>query len=112
MAKNEFIKHCRYYRGQKENPNTDDSNMAWFWDMERVYIGSNGKFDGERDVYKAIHGKEYPGIPFDLLMVMFTSWGKMTYDIQKSIGDFYKLIDEYLFIPNDRFPENEIPNRM
>ena len=45
MAKVEFIKHCRYYRGQKVNPNTDDPNMAWFWDMERVYVESNGKFD-------------------------------------------------------------------
>lgn len=112
MAKNDCIKRCRYYRGQTENPNTDDANMAWFWDMERVYVEHDGHFIGEREYYKAIHGKEYPGIPFNLLMVMFTSWGKMTYDIQKSIGDFYKLIDEYLFVPNDHFPENEIPNRM
>lgn len=112
MAKSDFIKHCRYYRGQAENPNKDNANMAWFWDMERVYVENDGKFDGERDYYKAIGGKGYPGIPDDLLMVMFTSWGKMTYDIKKSIGQFYQLIDEYLFIPNDHFPENEIPNRV
>lgn len=110
MDRNDCIKHCRYYRGQEKNPNKNDSNMAWFWDMERVYVKNNGHFVGETEYYKTIHGKEYPGIPFDLLMVMFTSWGKTTYDIRESIGDFYKLVDEYLSIPNDHFPEDKIPN--
>ena len=57
------------------------------------------------------NGKSYPGIPFDLLMVMFTSWGKTTYSIKDSINDFYRLIEEYLFIANDHYPENNIPGQ-
>lgn len=79
--------------------------------MERVYVDNDGKFYGEGDYYKQINGKHYPGIPFDLLMVMFTSWGKTTYSIKNSINDFYKLIDEYLFIANDHFPEDKIPSQ-
>lgn len=47
--KKDLIKHCRYYRGG-ENPNTNE-NMAWFWDMERVYVNSEGKFKGEEEYY-------------------------------------------------------------
>lgn len=102
MDKKDLIKQCRYYHGEDECPYTDYSNIVWFWDMERVYVNNNGKFEGERDVYKAIRGKEYPGVPFNLLMVMFTSWGKYTYDIKESIGEFYKLVDEYICHPNTK----------
>lgn len=57
VNKEDLIKHCRYYRGG-ENPNTNE-NMAWFWDMERVYVNSEGKFKGEEEYYKKINGKEY-----------------------------------------------------
>lgn len=112
MTKKDLIKQCRYYRGQDSNPHQSNGNMAWFWDMERVYVEHGGKFKGEADYYKAIEGKEYPGIPFELLMVMFTSWGKTAYCIKDSINKFYKLIDEYLFIPDDHFPEDKIPNQI
>ena len=83
--KNDCMRHCRYYRGQVQNPNTDDADMSWFWDMERVYVWHNGEFEGESDYYKRIVGKEYPGIPFDLLMVMFTSWGKQPTTYKKTL---------------------------
>ena len=79
--------------------------------MERVYISSQGLFIGEREYYKRINGKHYPDIPFDLLMVMFTSWGKTTYSIKDSINDFYKLIDEYRFIANDHCQEDNTPGQ-
>lgn len=105
-----LMSQCRYYRGG-DNPNTD-GNMVWFWDMERVYVQSGGKFKGEEEYYKNIKGKEYKGIPYPLLMIMFTSWGKTAYNIKEEIDEFYKLIDEYLFIPNDHFPEDEIPDKL
>ena len=108
--KEDLIKHCRYYTGG-ENPNTNE-NMAWFWDMERVYVNSEGKFKGEEEYYKKINGKEYKGIPHTLLIIMFTSWAKAAYNIKEEIDRFYKLIDEYLFIPNDHFPEDKIPNEL
>lgn len=110
MTREDRLKSCRYYKGQEASP-FHDATMDWFWDMERVYVSSQGHFLGEREYYKRINGKPYPGIPFDLLIVMFTSWGKTTYSIKDSINDFYKLIDEYLFIANDHYPEDKIPDQ-
>ncbi len=110
MDESKLIKQCRYYSGQDTSP-FNDGIMDWFWDMERVYVSSQGKFEGEQDYYKSINGKLFPGIPFDLLMVMFTSWGKTTYSIKDSINDFYNLINEYLFIANDHCPEDKIPGQ-
>lgn len=118
MTREELIMQCRYYTGDEKNPfdrpysisDTDSiKNMAWFWDMERVYVETGGKEGGEADYYKAINGKKYKGIPFALLTIMFTSWGKWAYDIKNEIDGFYTLIDEYLFIPNDHYPEDKIP---
>lgn len=115
MSKREdLIKQCRYYHGEKESPYSktpyDDDKLSWFWDMERVYVESNGEAGGEADYYKSINGKSYPGIPFELLTIMFTSWGKFSYDLKNGLDKFYMLIDDYLFIANDHFPENSIPN--
>lgn len=109
MKKSDLIKQCRYYNGENESPYTGHDDMSWFWDMERVYVESNGDFEGEGEYYKAIKGKEYPGIPYTLLIIMFTSWGKWTSDMKGNIDQFYKLMDDYLFIPNDHYPEDKIP---
>lgn len=113
--RDDLIQQCRYYHGEKENPyqSTDIQNdkMAWFWDMERVYVLHEGTLAGEGEFYKAIDGKTYPGIPYNLLMVMFTSWAKHSYDTAKELQGFYNLMDEYLFIANDHFPEDRIPNQ-
>ncbi len=108
MEKEELIRQCRYYKGQQENP-FKDNNLAWFWDMERVFVHHGGVFTGEADVYHAINGKEYSGIPHDLLMVMFTSWGKYAYDVKESLPKFYERIDEYLDFVSDEIPRDKIP---
>ena len=50
MDKEQLIRTCRYYRGEKECP-SDNENIQTFWNWERVYVESNGKFDGESDYY-------------------------------------------------------------
>ncbi len=108
MTREELIGYCRYYKGEEECPFTTGI-MAWFWDMECKYVNLRGEFEGERGYYEALSGKKYSRIPYQLLIIMFTSWGKWTYDIKNSIGSFYELVDEYLFIPNHHFPEDKIP---
>jgi hypothetical protein len=108
-SREDLIKQCRYYKGQEVNPFTD-SEIAWFWDMERVYVKNNGIFRGEEGYYMAIGGKKYKGIPFYLLMTLFTGWGKYTEDMKAHINDFYTLIDEYLDFVSDEIPRNKIPN--
>lgn len=110
MTREELIKQCRYYNGEETCP-YEDNALIWYWNMERVYVVNDGDFEGETDYYKEVGGKIYLGIPFPLLMVMFTSWGKQTYDIQQSLPSFYDIVADYLFIANDHYPEDEIPNR-
>ena len=108
MKKEELIKQCRYYKGEANSPYASP-NLNWYREMERVFVIHDGFFEGESEYYKRIEGQKYPGIPFSLLMVMFTSWAKSAYDIKNSLPDFYKLVDDYLFIANDHYPEDKIP---
>lgn len=114
--RDEMIKQCRYYHGENANPYQtspiEDERLSWFWDMERVYVMHDGKIEGESEYYKAIKGKTYPGIPFNLLIVMFTSWAKHSYDTANELNGFYSLIDDYLSIANDHFPEDKVPDGM
>ncbi len=114
MKKEDLMKQCRYYLGEESCPyQADDTvtrQMAWFWDMERVFVASGGSFDGEAEYYKRIKGKSYKGIPDALLMVMFTSWCKTAYDVQNEIGNFYQIVDDYLATASDHFPTDQIPH--
>lgn len=93
--KDDLLRHCRYYKGEDKCP-YEKFPLAWYWDMERVYVQNGGQFTGEADIYNAINGKHFKDIPDSLLYVMFTSWGKYTYDIKDSMDDFYNRISDYL----------------
>ena len=108
MTREELIKQCRYYKGQKENPFTDDE-ISWFWDMERVYVESGGTFNGENEVYKKLNGRRYTGIPYYLLMVMFTGWAKYVTNIEKELSKFYNLMELYLDFVSDHISKTAIP---
>lgn len=109
MKKEELIKQCRYYKGEERSP-YDRPNLDWYWEMERVYVVNNGEFEGERDLYNAIEGRRFPGIPFSLLIVMFTSWAKWVFDAKSAIPAFYEKVEDYLFVANDHYPEDKIPS--
>lgn len=64
---------------------------------------------GETDYYRGINGKEFKGIPFTLLMIMFTSWAKNVYDVEKYIDDFYALVNAYLDLASEHIPTDRIP---
>lgn len=95
-----LMEQCLYYRGQDKSP-FSNARMNWFWEIERIYVVSQGRAIGESGYYEQIGGKLYPSIPYELLMVMFTSWGKSVYSIKDSINAFYELVDEYLSIAKD-----------
>lgn len=100
---------CRYFGNQEKNPHKSGF-LSWCWDMERVYVYGNGISPEMDEYYKNIGGKEYEGIPHELLIIMFTSWSKSAYDKKKELHLFYELIDEYLDIPSDYIPKDKIPN--
>ena len=111
MTEKELISQCRYYRGQDECP-FHENRIAWFWEMERLYVMNGGEFEGEREYYETLKGKKYSGIPYPLLLLMFTSWGKYTYDIKNYISHFYEIVDFYLDFVSDHLPIDKIPNAM
>ena len=103
MSKEELIRQCRYYNGEKKNPyeaNDPTSYKHWFWHMEYLYVLRGGTIlKRDRDDYRLEGGKPYSGVPPHLLTAMYVSWGKYSYDRIRAIGDFYQIIDEYMSIP-------------
>ena len=100
------IGQCRYYKGEKKCP-FPNSALKQYWEWERIYVLSD--FVGEREVYENIKGKKFSGIPYDLLIIMFTGWAKYAYDLEKEISQFYDVVDDYLSIPSDYIPKDKIP---
>ena len=90
----QLLKNCRYYKGEKECPE-DRFPASWYWDMERVYVEHEGIFSGECATYVAHKFKDFD-MPYNLLMVMFTSWAKTAYNLDKEIPRFYEVIEQYL----------------
>ncbi|MBR4918267.1 MAG: hypothetical protein IKZ52_03515 [Bacteroidales bacterium] len=94
MTKLELMKQCRYYNGEDTCP-FDMFPASWYWDMERVYIQHEGIISGECATYVAHKFKDFD-MPYNLQMVMFTSWAKTAWNLDEEIPDFYKLIEQYL----------------
>ena len=109
MEKEDLIKQCRYYSGE-ETCTFNEENMQWFWNMERVFVSCNGNFTGEMEVYQNLKGRTFKGIPYNLLMVMFTSWAKYVTDIANNLDKFYNLMELYLDIVSDHIEKDKIPN--
>jgi hypothetical protein len=94
MTREELIKLCKYYKGESICP-FKTFPTTWFWDMERVYVWHDGIFSGECATYVAHNFKDFD-IPYNLLMVMFTSWAKTAYNLDKEIPSFYEVVEQYL----------------
>lgn len=114
MKRSDLIKQCRYFHGEVSCPyqNTElESELCWYWDMERVFVEHGGSFDGEGGLYRHLGGKSYPGIPDALLNVMFTSWGKSSYINKSTLPKFYAVVDDYLNVASDHYPTGKIPGK-
>lgn len=107
---NELLQFCRYYKGEDKCP-FENEDLRLYWDLERVYVKNEGKIGGEKELYQAINGKTYSGIPYELLMVFFTSWAKGIYDIKANIANFYAFIDDYLFVASDYIAKDKLANQ-
>lgn len=109
MKKDELILNCRYYKGENKCP-FETYPLNWFWDMERVYVENGGEAGGEATYYLRLGGKQYPGIPLNLVTVMFTSWGKFNSDIKNTMSKFYALVDDYLNAASDHYKTDKLPS--
>ena len=110
MTREELIKQCRYYKGEDENP-FDGGALHDYWWVEELFVYKNGELnEADASYYKAVGGKLYPGIPFALLIMFFHIWGKGVHGIKENLPSFYRMMDDYLFVANDHYPEDVIPS--
>lgn len=108
----ELVKQCRYYNGESEcNWLIPDDDLTTFWNVEREWV--NGMFDknlGELPYLYKCGVKKRQGIPETLLAYFAHLYFDSPIDTNELAKSFNKFIDRYLFIANDHYPEDEIPN--
>ena len=83
---------CRYFANQEKNPYSN-GQLEWFWDMERTYVYGSGMSPEMDEYYKNIDGKDYEGIPHELLIILFTSWAKGSYDKKRNYLNVHLLMN-------------------
>jgi len=107
MKKEDLLHHCRFYKGEKTNPNPE-GNSALFWDYERVWIQEMTKPSMQSDFISDCIS-EYVGIglgdfektddtPLSLKAVLFNRychWNSgSTLDCVEPFKEFY--INDYI----------------
>lgn len=97
MAKKELLKQCRFYNGEERNPYADaDGNAVYFWQAENTFFHHDGKaHSSDEEFYKALGGKDYPGIPRALLITLFSYWSTGTRDAKAEFPLFDEWMKEY-----------------
>lgn len=105
MIKEELIKHCRYYKGEKECP-FENGNEEIFWDYEQRWV----EWTIKEDPFLKEMENELLGLsqnlldkdprlidknkPFSLVALLFNRWGKWVNDCYLSykgvVSDFEK----------------------
>lgn len=112
----DMLKQCRYYYGEEKCdlliPNND---IEWFWMCEKEWVElGRDKVDRDSELFEFYQegGKKRPGIPESLLDLMFHYFLRECdyMDESEIVAEFDELIDKYLFIANDHYPEDKIPN--
>ena len=91
----EALSKCRYYSGEEDCPFSIDA-LRHYWDLERLYVAHDGELNKLQDeLYTALGGKEFGGIPRALLIEMFTVYGKWLLEEAKKGGveDAGKLLE-------------------
>ena len=103
MTKQDLLRVCRYYKGEKENPYTDtDQDKALFWDYERKWI--DFKLDDSDTLCDYIG--DYVGVglggfekmddtPLSLKALLFNRYAKTSYSIMSAVEPFKEFYKKY-----------------
>ena len=96
MSNDKLKSFIKYYKGEDNSPYTNYPE-AFFWTAEKAYnIGlSEDVFNDLSTLYINVGGKDIPGMPYGLLITMFSLWGKGQYDIQENIDSFHELAKKW-----------------
>lgn len=92
MTREELIKFCKYYKGEKECPYTndspEDSMKRHFWNYESYWVDSDDKIRSENVGLLRAYGLEdfnaNDGTPISLKALLLNRWGHWEglYDIE------------------------------
>lgn len=91
------IDYCRYYKGEKGSP-FGSYPKQFFWSAEKAYAESemsDETFSDLSGLYANVGGEPVMDMPYELLLTMFSLWGKGQYDILANIGEFRELLKKW-----------------
>jgi len=91
-----LIDNCRYYRGEKECPDTlKESGKELFWFYELKWVEMNGEFEGfgEYEGYGLSDFEKEDGVPLTLKLLLFNRymhWSGYGYDSIPGFKEWYR----------------------
>ena len=108
MKREDLIKQCRYYKGEKENPfKGKDQNKSMLWFYESCWVIESEKMNTSEDmgVYSDIIDEyirvglldfnEKDGIPVSLKALLFNRYAKYAYSISDAVSSFRDFYNKY-----------------
>ncbi len=87
------LKLCRLYKGEEECPLKLGSLEYFFWWDEYYWVNRSDDFyKSRRKTYEKLGGKQFPDIPYGLVIELFRSWSKwgVLYATKENLSGFYK----------------------
>ncbi|MBQ9255153.1 MAG: hypothetical protein IJ180_10335 [Bacteroidales bacterium] len=96
MEKIDVLKSCRYYKGEDENPYTEQNKkMLWFY--ERSFCNLDDT-DGELEEYLEYVGRDFAQsdtVPVELKALLFNRYCKGCFSIEDAVEGFKKFYKKY-----------------
>lgn len=105
MEKKDFIKFCRYYKGEKENPYDGiDQNKTMLWFYEKCWIDFNLSDNGRSTLADYIGDYSFVGLslfemqddtPASLKALLFNRYAKTANSMIEAVEPFKKFYKRY-----------------
>ena len=102
--KNQTLKFCRYYRGEKENPfegKDPDKAMLWFYEMSWVSAWERGRTEDYDEMIGDYVGvglgrfEPMDGIPVSLKALLFNRYAKTARSQVEAVEPFKRFYKKY-----------------
>ena len=100
MNKDDILKYCRYYKGQKANPYTD-GDKALLWDYERKWVDDMSKepdFSDYLSDYIAVGLRDFSmfdDVPITLKAMLFNRYAQSAYSMKDAVPGFKEFYQKY-----------------
>ena len=96
---NNLIKLCRYYKGEKESPYSDDTkSLLWFYEQGWVHSHNDYSFEDEIMEYLSVGLSDFcddDGVPLTYKALLFNRYAKSNYSLESAVEPFKAFYREY-----------------